>query len=84
MNEQARPDGTGPQAGDPAGDRQQVAAAEASVRGTGDARVDAALTHLDRLAELPVGEHAPVFERVHAELTEVLGDLDTESAGTSG
>ena len=51
---------------------------------TGDPRVDAALRLLDRLPELPVGEHAPVFERVHAELTEVLGDLDPDSAGTSG
>jgi len=46
--------------------------------------VDAALRLLDQLPELPVSEHAPVFEQVHAELTEVLGDLDPESAGTSG
>jgi hypothetical protein len=47
---------------------------------TGEPRVDAALTQLDRLAELPVTEHAAVFERVHAELTAVLGQLDPESA----
>jgi hypothetical protein len=48
---------------------------------TGEPRVDAALTLLDRLTELPVTEHAAVFERVHAELTAVLGQLDPESAG---
>jgi hypothetical protein len=89
MDEQARPGGTGPAGDELAGDElaadsQAPAAAAASAPGTGDQRVDAALRLLDRLAELPVGEHAPVFERVHAELTEVLGDLDPESAGTSG
>jgi hypothetical protein len=84
MDEQARPGGTG-QAGDEltAGDEAPAAAAE-SPPGTGDPRVDAALRLLDRLPELPVSEHAPVFERVHAELTEVLGDLGPESAATSG
>jgi hypothetical protein len=51
---------------------------------TGEPRVDAALTLLDRLADLPVTEHAAVFEQVHAELTTVLGQLDPESAGTDG
>ncbi len=49
---------------------------------TGETRVDAALTLLDRLTELPVTEHAAVFERVHAELIAVLGQLDPESAGS--
>jgi len=84
MDDQARPGGTGPAGDEPAGDRQALAQGGASPSGTGDPRVDAALRLLDRLPELPVGEHAPVFERVHAELTEVLGDLDPESAGTSG
>jgi hypothetical protein len=76
---------TGEQAtGEQATMDQAVAAGGASAPGTGDLRVDAALRLLDRLPELPVGEHAPVFERVHAELTEILGDLDPESAGTSG
>ena len=93
MDEQARQGGTGP-AGDDlaaddetlatAADDEAAAAAPARQPGTGDRRVDAALRLLDRLPELPVTEHAPVFERVHAELTEVLGDLDPESAGTSG
>jgi GETHR pentapeptide repeat (5 copies) len=63
------------------------AAAEASEPArpdTGEPRVDAALTLLDRLSELPVTEHAAVFEQVHAELTAVLGQLDPESADTDG
>jgi hypothetical protein len=51
---------------------------------TGEPRVDAALSLLDRLDEQPVTEHAAVFEQVHAELTAVLGQLDPESAGTDG
>lgn len=89
MDDEARPGGTRPAGddaagGEHAGDDRAVAAAGATAPGTGDPRVDAALKLLDRLPELPVGEHAAVFERVHAELTEVLGDLDPESAGTSG
>lgn len=84
MDEEARPGGTGPAGDDLAADDEAVAAAAARQPGTGDPRVDAALRLLDRLPELPVNEHALVFERVHAELTEVLGDLDPESAGTSG
>jgi hypothetical protein len=48
---------------------------------TGEPRVDAALRLLGRLSELPVTEHAAVFEQVQAELTAVLGQLDPESAG---
>jgi len=89
MDDEARPDGTGRADDEPAGDDQTgadqaVDLAGGSPTGTGDPRVDAALRLLDRLPELPVGEHAPVFERVHAELTEVLSDTDPESAGTSG
>ncbi len=40
--------------------------------GTGDTHVDAVLTDLDRLAELPVAEHAEVYldvlERLNGEL----------------
>jgi hypothetical protein len=42
---------------------------------TGESRVDAALSLLDDLTELPVTEHPAVFERVHAELGEILGEL---------
>lgn len=89
MDDEARPDGTGPAdeesaRDDRTGTDQAVDVAGESPPGTGDPRVDAALRLLGRLPELPVSEHAPVFERVHAELTEVLGDTDPESAGTSG
>lgn len=75
---QAEADGA---TGEPADDQAAVAASEPARPETGEPRVDAALTLLDRLAELPVTEHAAVFEQVHAELTAVLGQLDPESAG---
>jgi hypothetical protein len=68
-------------AGESAGRELAAAAAEPARLETGEPRVDAALTLLDRLAELPVTVHAAVFEQVHAELTAVLGQLDPESAG---
>jgi hypothetical protein len=52
---------------------------------TGESRVDAALSLLDDLTELPVTEHPAVFERVHAQLGEVLGELRSGSlAGPAG
>ena len=42
---------------------------------TGEARVDAALSLLDELTELPVTEHPAMFEQVQAQLSEVLGEL---------
>lgn len=68
-------------AGEPANDGVAIAASEPARPETGEPRVDAALTLLDRLTELPVTEHAAVFEQVHAELVAVLGQLDPESAG---
>jgi hypothetical protein len=54
-----------------------------SARGpaTGEPRVDAALRLLDRLPGLPVSEHPELFEQVHAQLTDVLGELDSGPAG---
>jgi hypothetical protein len=49
---------------------------------TGEHRVDAALSLLDELTERPVTEHPEVFERVHAELSEVLGELGSASSGS--
>jgi hypothetical protein len=50
--------------------------------GTGEPRVDAALRLLDRLPGLPVSAHPELFEQVHAQLTDVLGELDSgPSAG---
>lgn len=42
---------------------------------TGEPRVDDALRRLGQLGDLPVSEHPPVFERVHASLVDVLGEL---------
>lgn len=50
---------------------------------TGEPRVDAALKLLDRLGELPISDHAAVFEQVHGHLSEVLGELDTDQAEDS-
>jgi len=51
---------------------------------TGEPRVDAALKLLDRLPGLPVSEHPELFEQVHAQLTEVLGELDSGPGGPVG
>jgi hypothetical protein len=53
-----------------------------AVSGTGGPRVDAALRLLDRLPGLPVSEHPELFEQVHAQLTEVLGELDSPQASS--
>lgn len=42
---------------------------------TGEPRVDETLRRLDELGELPVTGHPGVFERVHSQLVEVLGEL---------
>lgn len=44
---------------------------------TAEPRVDAALRLLDRLPSLPVSEHPELYEEIHAQLSDVLGDLDT-------
>jgi hypothetical protein len=48
---------------------------------TGEPRVDAALARLDELAGLPVTEHARVFDDVHRQLEDVLGELSAGAAG---
>jgi hypothetical protein len=50
---------------------------------TGEPRVDAALKLLDRLPGLAVSEHPDLFEQVHAQLSDVLGELDSGPAGTA-
>ena len=47
---------------------------------TGEPRVDAALKLLERLPGLPVSDHPELFEQVHAQLSEVLGELDSGPA----
>jgi hypothetical protein len=65
-----------------AGDLAAMPGAEAAGRpATGEPRVDAALRLLDRLPGLPVSDHPELFEQVHAQLTDVLGELDPGSAG---
>ncbi len=61
-----------------------VPAAELRTPATGEARVDEALARLDELPGLPVTEHPAVFEQVHRQLREVLGELDTGPAGQTG
>lgn len=57
--------------GDPADSDQP----RETLRPTGDPRVDAALGRLSELDELPVAEHPGVYERVHEQLVDVLGEL---------
>lgn len=45
---------------------------------TGDTRVDAALTRLQTLDELPVAEHVGVYDEVNRLLQDALADLDEE------
>jgi hypothetical protein len=64
----------GPPAGLPGGER----------RATGEPRVDAALAILDELSDLPVAEHARLFDEVHRRLEDVLGELGSGSASGPG
>jgi hypothetical protein len=66
-----------------AGDRSGEIGQSAPRPGTGEPRVDAALRLLDRLPGLPVSGHPDLFEQVHAQLTDVLGELDSGSAGAA-
>jgi hypothetical protein len=43
--------------------------------------VDAALKLLERLPGLPVAAHAELLEQVHAQLSEVLSELESGSSG---
>jgi hypothetical protein len=63
-------------------DPQDEPGSVGAVHGTGEPRVDAALRLLDRLPGLPVSEHPELFEQVHAQLTEVLGELDSPQASS--
>jgi hypothetical protein len=63
------------------GELEATAAAEPPA--TGERRVDAALSRLAELDELPVSEHPRVYERIHEQLVEVLGDLHSAQAPAS-
>lgn len=43
---------------------------------TGVSSVDAAITELARLDELPTSEHVAVYEGLHRQLQDALADLD--------
>jgi hypothetical protein len=51
---------------------------------TGELRVDAALRLLERLPGLPVSEHPGLFEQVHAQLSDVLSELDSGPVSPAG
>jgi hypothetical protein len=72
--------GQGSPAGEASAPAEQPPAAAERVPATGEPRVDAALRLLERLPGLPVSEHPELFEQVHAQLSEVLGELDSGPA----
>jgi hypothetical protein len=74
-HEMEHPDGSS--AEEPAGGPAQ----EPEV-GTGDPRVDAAIGRLAELDGLPVAQHPQVFEAIHGQLVEVLGELHSGSEAT--
>ncbi len=51
---------------------------------TGEPRVDGAIRQLRELDELPVSEHPQVFERIHGQLVDVLGELHSGSGTGTG
>jgi hypothetical protein len=66
---------------DPAGAAEgEEATAAAEPPATGERRVDAALSRLGEVDELPVSEHPGVYERIHEQLVEVLGELHSAQA----
>ena len=69
---------------DPGVDEAPDADAPEPIEATGEPRVDEALRRLSELGDLPVSEHPPVFERVHASLVDVLGELRSGVAGDRG
>ena len=99
-NEVANPDeakggnGANPESAPSATDSAELAddlvpapgqARDPAAAATGEPRVDAALRLLERLPGLPVAEHPQLFEQVHAQLSEVLGELDSgPGAGPAG
>ena len=62
---------------------EATASASAPPPSTGEPRVDAALSRLCELDELPVSEHPGVYERIHEQLVEVLGELHSAQAPAS-
>jgi hypothetical protein len=48
---------------------------------TGDPRLDAALSELDRVAGSPPADQVPVYERVHGSLRATLASIDAAGEG---
>jgi hypothetical protein len=76
---------TGPGAGQADGTSRpdEPTARRPAAASAGDPHVDEALRPLSGLAGLPVAEHPQVFERIHAELVEVLGELGSAAGPAS-
>lgn len=51
---------------------------------TGEPRVDVAISRLIELDDLPLSEHPAVYERVHEQLVEVLGELHAGQGPAGG
>lgn len=73
------------QPADPAGPAQpaepaEEATAAAEPPATGEPRVDAAVRRLRELDEVQLSEHPGVYERIHEQLVEVLGELHSGQA----
>lgn len=43
-----------------------------------DVRVDAAVTRLDELTDIPVGDHVEVFADIHERLSGALSDVHSD------
>jgi galactokinase len=50
--------------------------------GTGNRRVDEAVTRLDDLEDTPLDEHPAILEQVHDRLREVLGEVSPDRPGS--
>ena len=75
--------GSGADQADGTSEPDEPTATPSAPTSTGDPGVDEALRPLSGLAGRPVAEHPQVFERIHAELVEVLGELGS-TAGPAG
>ena len=82
QDQPAAPAGESTAAGEPSAAGETAPARE--MPATGESRVDAALAALGDLGELPVSGHPPVYERIHGQLVEVLGELHSGPAGSAG
>jgi len=60
----------------PTGDASPGPVDEAPDESTGDAGVDEALGRLDELGGLPVRDHVPVYDAIHAALQDRLADVE--------